>query len=780
MPVTRDRLRLRVRCTGAVQGVGFRPTVYRIAMSLGLDGWVLNDPDGVSIEVEGPPEAVNAFVPKLWADLPPLARIDDLLYDEIPVVNESGFTVRESTAGSRRRALVPADAAICADCRHEMEDPMDRRSNYAFTTCTNCGPRFSLVHSLPYDRDQTSMACFELCPACRAEYEDPADRRFHAEPVCCPACGPELRLLDADGAARAVGDVALAEARTALVEGAVLAVKGLGGFQLACRADSEPAVRRLRERKRRPRKPFAVMARDLATARRLVRLTPADEGLMTSPRAPILIAPRLADAPIDSGVAPGIGDLGVMLPTTPLHLLLMADPQVATLVMTSGNRSEEPLCRTNREALERLATFADLFLVHDRNIVRRIDDSVVRSCPKGPVLVRRARGWVPDPLPLPVTCDEPILAVGGHLQATACVAVDGQAWPTQHIGDLESEPARAFHAEVIEGLEDFLQVRPQLIVADVHPDYPSRWHADRLAHQRTGRQIDVQHHLAHAGAVLGEHGRFPDIDETVIAIVLDGTGWGGDGTSWGGEWLRIGGNLRWERIAALHAIPLVGGDRAVHEPWRVAVAALAAAGHLDLVPRTPLAALVGADDVATVGRLATTGSWPQATGAGRLFEALGALLGLTAHNDWEGEAAAMAESCVGSHHDASPWSEIAISDGGDPPRLPSRALIVAAAQRLAEGVDPSRVAGEFHATFCHLAVELTMRATNDRPGPVVVGGGCLVNRLLRSGLTDGLGGAGYDVLLPTAVPPGDGGLAYGQAVVAAAAVARRVEPERTR
>ncbi len=770
--VTHDRIRLRLRYTGAVQGVGFRPTVYRVATSMGLDGWVLNDADGVTVEVEGPPDRTAAFHDTLVTSLPRLARIETFDVCPTDTVGPTGFEVRVTTDAVRREAMVPPDAVVCADCRHDMATDSDRRRRYAFTTCTNCGPRFSIVRHLPYDRARTSMGCFELCDDCRGEYEDPGDRRFHAEPVCCPVCGPTLWLTDDGDRRLADGPEAVGAAARALSDGAIVAIKGLGGFQIACRADDDRVVRQLRARKRRPRKPFAIMTRDLAAARRLVDLTEADAALLSSPRGPIVLALRRADAPISPSVAPGVADLGVLLPTTPLHVELFRHLDVLDLVMTSGNRSEEPLCRGNREAIHRLGEFVDLLLLHDRDVVRRIDDSVIRSTGSGPVVVRRARGYVPEPLPLPIATPEPILAVGGHLQATACVAVGRQAFLSQHIGDLDSEGARAFHSEVIQGLEEFLEVRPRMIAADAHPDYPSSWYASKVRDQRAGVRLEVQHHVAHAAAVLAEHDRFPAPEETVTAILLDGTGWGDDGTAWGGEWLRIDGVLGWRRVAALEPVRLVGGERAVREPWRVAVAALAARDALGLIRDLPMARSVGDAVLASVTGVAGSGSWPLATGAGRLFEAVGALLGLAVDNDWEGEAAATLEAAACPAGDGSVWPEVAVTEMDGLPRLPFAGLVQAAARRAAAGESVASTAAGFHATFAALAVDVTRRVAP--PGSVVaLGGGCLVNRILRDRLSAGLRDAGFTPLLPFSVPPGDGGLAFGQAVVAAVGLARR-------
>jgi hydrogenase maturation protein HypF len=766
--------RLLVRCRGAVQGVGFRPTVHRIATELGLSGEVRNDPDGATAEVEGDPSATAAFVDRLRAELPPLARLDSIEVDELEPRGGTGFLVTETEEGRRAGALVPPDAAICHDCRREMDDPADRRHHYPFTTCTNCGPRFSLTNSLPYDRVKTSMACFPLCAVCEREYTDTTDRRFHAEPVCCPACGPTLWIQDADGGRRLEGQAAVEHAARALDDGLIVAIKGLGGFQLACRADDDAVVDRLRQRKRRPGKPFAIMVRDLETARRLVRLTPEDESLLGSHRAPVVLAPRTGRPGVSAGVAPGLDDLGVMLPTTPLHVELVRDLAAPTLVMTSANLSEEPICRGNREAIDRLTDIADRFLLHDRDVVRRVDDSVVRSTDLGPILVRRARGWVPEPIRLPVDAAEPVLAVGGHLLVTSCVAAAGQAFLSQHIGDLDSVSARSFHREVIDGLEDFLEVRPRRIVADAHPDYPSTWLADELAGQRQGTVLRVQHHLAHAAAVLGEHDRFPAPDERALAITLDGTGWGPDHTAWGGEWLALDGSLGWRRLGHLEPIPLIGGERAVREPWRVAVAALHTSGLGDRVDELPIAGLVARDHLQQVASLAKAPTWTRASGAGRLFEAGGALLGLATHNDWEGEAAARLEAlATTADRPPPPWSEVRLDHGSV---LPSSALLAAAARRLIDGEQPSQVAAGLHTTFCRLVADLTLRVTNGATGVVALGGGCLVNRLLVGGLSEGLSEHGFEVLLPRRLPPGDGGLAYGQAVLGAVSLARGVRP----
>lgn len=778
---SRELIRRRIVCRGAVQGVGFRPTVHRLATQLALGGTVRNDREGVTIEVEGERRTVELFERRLPTELPPLARLAELESRDVRVRGQRTFDVLPSVAGARRRALVPPDAGLCDACRAELDDPDDRRHRYPFTTCSSCGPRFTLVRSLPYDRERTSMAAFPMCPECAREYADPADRRFHTETVACRECGPRAALQLPDGETVAHAARALDLARQRLAAGELLAVKGLGGYQLACRADDPGAVRRLREAKRRPAKPFAVMARDLGTARRLVQLSPACEALLTSARAPILLAPRRIGADLAPGIAPGLEDYGVMLPTTPLHAELFRGAPYATLVMTSGNRSDEPIARTEAEAIERLGPLVDALLTHEREVVRRADDSVLRATSRGAVPVRRSRGWVPEPLPLPDSAPEPVLALGGHLQTTACLALGAEAFPSQHVGDLDTEEARAFLVEVARGLEDFLQAEPSAIVADLHPDYASTQVAERLAAERGGRVLRVQHHLAHAGAVLAEHGRFPARGETVLAIALDGTGFGPSGnggraTSWGCEWLALDGELRWRRLAHGTELPLVGGERAVREPWRVLCAALAGTGDLELLRRTPLAELVAPELLAQVSFLAPAETWPVMTGAGRVFEAAGALLGLAAVNTFEGEAAARLEAlatrALGVEAGIEPWPEVELRG----PELPSDALLAAAAHRVCAGEAASSVAAGFHATFARLAAELTLRVLPDGVRTVALGGGCFVNRMLATELALELERRGLEALLPREVPAGDGGLSYGQSTIAAVALARGCEP----
>ncbi|MBW2420283.1 MAG: Sua5/YciO/YrdC/YwlC family protein [Deltaproteobacteria bacterium] len=503
--------------------------------------------------------------------------------------------------------------------------------------------------------------------------------------------------------------------------------------------------------------------------------SPARDRWPDSARAPILLAPRRECELLCDEVAPGIDDVGVMLPTTPLHVELFRGAPFAALVMTSGNAWDEPIARCNDEASRELAGFAQSLLLHDREVVRRVDDSVLRSTPKGALLVRRSRGFVPEPVQLPLPTPEPVLALGGHLQTTACLAVGSEAFLSQHVGDLDTAPARAFLEEVASGLEEFLEVEAGVIAVDLHPDYASSWLGERLAEARGGRLLRVQHHLAHAAAVLGEHGRFPADGECCAALILDGTGWGPDGTAWGGEWLLLEGDLRWQRLAHTTPLALVGGERAVREPWRVAAAALRASGHDELLPELAAATGVERSVFDSVCALADSGDWPRATGAGRVFEAAGALLGAGPRNHWEGECAARLESLASrAGGRVSAWSEVELAEGKR--ELPTAQLLAAACRRRSEGEEPARVAAGFHASFCALAAQLSAAVLPAGVRTLAVGGGCLVNRLLREGLRTELEALGFEVLLPSALPAGDGALSYGQCLVASASLTRGMLP----
>ncbi|HET8593417.1 MAG TPA: carbamoyltransferase HypF, partial [Solirubrobacterales bacterium] len=582
-PAARSRARARIE--GVVQGVGFRPHVYRLAHELELGGWVLNDEHGVLLEVEGPAWAVERFFERLAGEPPPLASLERVERTSLPPSGESSFAIAESRRTGEPEALVSADAATCPDCLAELFDPEDRRYRYPFVNCTNCGPRFTIVRDVPYDRSLTTMASFEMCERCRAEYEDPLDRRFHAQPNACPLCGPRAWLCAADGRelspAEVAGDAAadggsvpdaIAAAAGALLAGRILAVKGIGGFHLACVADNDRAVTSLRARKHREDKPFALMAPDLDAVRSLVELTGSEEALIVGRARPIVIAARRPDAAVAEEVAPRSRDLGVMLPYSPLHHLLLADSGAA-LVMTSGNVSDEPIAYRDEDALERLAGIADLFLIHDRPIETRTDDSVLRSHAatdrRRPLVIRRSRGQVPEGLELPLYSPRHLLGCGAELKSTFCIAKGTRAWVSHHIGDLENyETLRSF-TEGVDHFENLFSVEPEVVAHDLHPEYLSTKYA---LERQDIEWIGVQHHHAHLAACLAEHG------ETTPAIgaIFDGTGFGPDATVWGGEIL-AGDLAGYERVGALWPVALPGGAAGIHEPWRMACSWLVAA-----------------------------------------------------------------------------------------------------------------------------------------------------------------------------------------------------------
>ncbi len=704
--------RRRIRIRGVVQGVGFRPFVYGLARRHGLGGFVLNDGEGVLVEAEGARAALDAFAESLRSEAPPLARVTSIESEPLPLGGASAFTIATS-APTGRTALISPDVATCDDCLRELFDPSDRRYRYPFVNCTNCGPRFTIVRSVPYDRANTTMAAFPLCGDCRREYEDPANRRFHAEPVCCAACGPQLTL-------------PLDEAAALLCDGAILAVKGLGGWHLACRAADDDAVARLRSRKHREDKPFAVMT----TQPGLLAEVGADEAaLLVSLERPIVLVPRRAGAPIAAAVSPGSAWLGLVLPYTPLHHLLLADVGEA-LVLTSGNRSDEPIAYDDDEARERLGGIADGFLGHNRPIHRRCEDSVVRA----QFPIRRSRGFAPGALPLPVDVRRPILATGAELKSSFCVARGRDAFLSAHLGDLEGELAyHAFRTD-IELYLAMLDVKPAVIAHDLHPEYLStKW-----ALEQDAQLLGVQHHHAHAAACLAEHGE----TGTALALVFDGTGLGTDGTLWGGELLRCDLS-RFERVAWLEPIPLAGGAAAIAEPWRVAAAYLERAGRP--VPWERWGEVRGALRV----------NAPLSSGMGRLFDALAAVLGVREAVSYEGQAAIELEQLAGSTS-AEPYAW-RFGDGA--------ALVRVAHDDLSAGRPRAQIAAAFHET---IAAGAAAACAEVGGGTVVLSGGTFQNLRLLDSTTARLNALGCRVLSHRQVPPNDGGISYGQAAVAAA------------
>ncbi|MBY8880012.1 carbamoyltransferase HypF [Actinacidiphila acidipaludis] len=795
--------RVRVTVRGVVQGVGFRPFVYALARELGLAGQVTNTGEGVVAEVEGTPEATAAFCERTGAEAPPLAVVQSVTREAVPPLGESGFRIVPSRQGGPRRTLVPPDTATCEACLAELRDPADRRYRHPFITCTHCGPRFTIVTALPYDRAHTTMAAFPLCPRCEREYTDPADRRFHAQPVACHDCGPRLRLVlpgSRSGGAAPVEDRGgdpVARARRLLAEGAVLAVKGLGGYHLACDASDENAVRTLRRRKARGDKPFAVMAADLADVEPLVRLGAAERNLLSGIRRPIVLLrrrPGTAGAGVlAASVAPGSADLGVMLPYTPLHHLLLGlpgdPPAPRLLVMTSGNLGGEPIVTRDDEALERLAPLVDAWLTHDRPIHVPCDDSVVRVIDGEELPVRRSRGYTPFPVPLPVPV-VPALAAGGDLKNVFCLGEGRQAWLSAHVGDMDDLATLGAFDHAERQLEEITGVTPQVVAADRHPGYRS----GRAAERRHGPGVRrVQHHHAHIAAAMADNGL--DGGSPVIGVAFDGTGAGDDGAVWGGEIL-VADYEGYRRAAHLQYVPLPGGDAAVRHPYRMALAHLFAAG-LPWDPELPCARACPEAERPILRRQLERGLHCVPTSSmGRLFDAVSSLAGVCHHAGYEAQAAVELEAAAASFAGAPqrPGYAFALAPGeasgpaGDgrtsPPATPAPLLIDpapvlgAVVADLAAGTDRGRIAVAFHAAVAD-AVRRVCAAVRERTGiaQVALSGGVFANALLSSACAGGLREDGFTVLRHRLVPPNDGGLALGQLVVAARAPVPTVQPE---
>ena len=740
--------RVEARVTGVVQGVGFRPFVHGEAVRLGIVGHVGNDSAGVFLDAQGPPEAVDALLAAVRTG-PRMSRVEDVVVRELPLGSATTFEIAPSTDAVGTTSI-PPDTAVCDDCLAEMRDPTDRRFGYPFIACTNCGPRYTIVTGLPYDRPGTTMADFPLCDACQAEYDDPTSRRFHAQPTACPACGPSL-------------SVPIADIVAALVDGRIVAIKGVGGYHLACDARNAAAVAALRDRKGRGDKPFALMARDLAVAGAVVRLTPGATDALTSPERPIVLAPSTDDG-LQASIAPGNGYLGVMLPYAPLHHLLFDAGAPDLLVMTSGNLSDEPICTEPDEADARLVGLADLLVHHDRRIHVACDDSVVRVLDDGIQPVRRSRGYAPLPITLPVD-SPPLLAVGGELKTTLAVAQGRHAWLSQHIGDTENLETLDLLARTAATLGDLQRVRPMAIVSDAHPAYLSRrWAADE-AIRRGVAHLTVQHHHAHLASLLAEHRVRPD--EPVLGFTFDGTGFGTDGTIWGGE-LLLGSYAGVDRVGHLRPVRLPGGDAAVRRPLRTALAHLAAAG-VDVSPG--LVAQAEPHELAVVGRMLQTGAGcTPTTSMGRLFDAVAALLGVRASVDYEGQAAIELEALAAASAITDPgdWAlDVLESDQGIV--LDPGPAIRAAVRAVTDGAPPAVAAGAFHAAVAE-AVARSAALVRARTGVATVGltGGVFANAVLTRACQGRLVRDGFTVLVHRLVPPNDGGLALGQVAVAAA------------
>ncbi|HET7928928.1 MAG TPA: carbamoyltransferase HypF [Actinomycetota bacterium] len=747
-PATEGRSAREIEVRGVVQGVGFRPFVWRLAEDGGLTGWVRNRSGVVEILVEGVAPALDAFCSALETRAPALARVDSVTWRDAAPSGFETFDVDESVVGSGGERLVSTDAATCRNCLQELFDPNDRRFRYPFINCTDCGPRFTIIEALPYDRERTSMRAFPMCPDCAREYRDPADRRFHAEPIACPACGPRLLLVDGLGEPLA-GDPIERAARL-LADGGIVALKGLGGFHLACDATDESAVAVLRERKRRPDKPFAVMVADLDVAAERFDLNGHEMTELSSSRAPIvLVRDRGTLAP---SVAPGHRRQGAMLPMTPVHHLLLREVG-APLVMTSGNRSDEPICIENREALERLADIADAFLVHDREIVARYDDSVERVWRGRGLVVRRARSRAPTPLPLAREV-VPTLGTGAELHGAFCLAAGRRAFLSQHIGDLVTEEAMASYGSAIERYERLFGLDPQLVAHDLHPDFLS----SRFAQELSVPSVAVQHHHAHVVSVMAEHG----LDGRVIGVAFDGFGLGTDGTAWGGEFL-VCDVASADRAGHLRAVSLPGGDAAVRQPWRMALAHADDAGVVD---EASTLLEVPADQADLVLRqVRSPGAATTTSSVGRLFDAVAAVAGLVDVATYEGHPAMLLEQVAEGGATREYGFDVGLEDGAIV--VDTRPMFVAVVRDLLRGRPVGEVAGRFHRTMAAATLEVCRVIRGGTGlGRVCLSGGVFNNDLLTSDLVARLETSGFEAYLPQEAPVGDGGIALGQVLVA--------------
>jgi len=752
--------------------VGFRPFVYRIARENQIAGWVRNTSWGVEMAAEGEAAALDAFVHALRHEIPPLARIDALTIDEATPDGLREFEILHSEAQTGAYQPVSPDTATCADCLHELLDPADRRYRYPFINCTNCGPRFTIIEDVPYDRPLTTMRAFDMCPTCRHEYDDPLDRRFHAQPNACPVCGPHVTLMDADGRVLAERDDALRRVAALLREGAIVAVKGLGGYQLACDATDAAAVIRLRQRKRRPHKPYAVMVTDLEEVRRHAEIDEVEAALLGGPAAPIVLLPWWSGSSIVREVAPHMDTIGLMLPYTPLHHILLRDT-ARPLVMTSGNLSEEPIARDNDEALRRLKDIADYYLVHNRDIHSRYDDSVWFVAAGEAQPVRRARGYAPDPIGLPFEA-RPILAVGGELKNAFCLTRDRYAFVSQHIGDMENLETLEHFGETLALYRRLFRVEPAIVAHDMHPDYATT----RYALEQPGEHVAVQHHHAHLAACLTDAG-MPD--EPAIGVIMDGTGYGLDGHIRGSEFL-LGDARGYRRAAHLAYLPLPGGDAATRRPNRIALAYMQTLAAGDDLP--PTLRGVSAAEVETVRTMIARGlNTPFTSSAGRLFDAVSALLGVCGDASYEAQAAIELEEVAQKdarsgdtalyEWETAPAGEA--EGGGITAHIPPIQTRILRLERLwggilndiRAGVPVSRIACRFHRTLARMIADTCIALRRESGlNRVALSGGCFQNRLLLTLTLEHLQDAGFTVLTHRRVPCNDGGLALGQAMVA--------------
>lgn len=761
-------VRRRFIITGQVQGVGFRPFVYGLAVKSMMTGSVRNAPEGVIIEVQASPEIVENFGEALVAELPPLARIVTMETETLaPVDDETTFEILKSSAGEGHSVLISPDVATCPDCLADMSDPANPRFRYPFTNCTNCGPRYTITRSVPYDRPSTSMSCFPLCPSCMAEYEAPLDRRFHAQPNACPTCGPEVWLTDQHGAEKARGDKAIQHLAEALAKGKIAAIKGLGGFHLACDATSETAVAELRARKNRPDKPLAVMVPGMEEARKLAEIMPEEEAWLTGIQRPIVLMSKTAHPPVAGTIAPDTNFMGIMLPYTPLHHVLfehyaaMCGDRLPALVMTSGNFSSEPICLGNREALKRLPEIADIFLLHNRDILIRCDDSVMRMnpCTGMPIMLRRARGFTPTPVFLP--SDGPtVLGTGPELKCTMTLTKGDQAFPGQHIGNMENLEVYGFYRETLAHLESILQVRPELVVRDLHPDYMTSLIAEEIAAERHVPIKALQHHYAHIHSVLAENRHLGP----VIGLALDGTGYGDDATIWGGECLFVDNEeLEEQRLARFSRIRLPGGETAVREPWRIAQAALWELGIREPgTYRWPWLDEFEPQSRLLPQLLEKNINAPLTSSCGRLFDAVAALMGLANTISYEGQAAIRLEKIQDmAENSAYPCP---LETDEDPAVLNTLELVTAVLEDLERGTDTGKIARRFHLGLINGLAEMAAAFSGILGiDTVALSGGVMQNLAIASELPMALEMCGLKVLMHRELPPNDACISLGQA-----------------
>ena len=746
----------RLEVSGIVQGVGFRPFVYRLARQLTLGGQVVNTADGVTIIVEGAPVDIDTFCRQLRGKSPPLAQITAVKASSLPPQGHARFVIVKSQSASRHSAFISPDVAVCQDCLDEMADPADRRYRYPFINCTNCGPRYTIIGGIPYDRATTSMGHFAMCPQCQSEYDDPADRRFHAQPNACPVCGPQVALYDHDRQRLQTPDP-IATVTDLLGQGRILAVKGLGGFHLAVDALNDEAVARLRRRKQREEKPLALMSPNLESIARYAHVGSKERELLSDMVRPIVLLRKRIPNPLAAQVAPRNRYFGVMLPYTPLHHLLL-DGGFAALVMTSGNLSEEPIAIGNQEAFERLGGIADFFLVHDREIFEPCDDSIAAFYSGQVRSLRRSRGYVPAPVFFGQSAPQ-ILACGAELKNTICLTRDKTAFLSQHIGDLENTASEAFFRRTIDHLKGILDIDPRVVSCDLHPDYLSSRYARRL---EGVQRIEVQHHHAHIAACLAENGH----SGPAIGLAFDGTGYGSDGTVWGGEIL-LADLSKFRRLAHLEPVPLPGGDAAVRQPWRMALSHLWQVWGDQLSHRhLPLFEKLNEEQIRIVCQMTARGvNAPLTSSLGRLFDAVAALCGVRHEAAFEGQAA-MELEMVAEKTDRCyefGWSQDEIR------RIPTEPIIRGVVHDLAEGLRASEISGRFHTTLIRLFTDLSLQlARQEKVNTVALSGGVFQNRRLLEGLSRSLAESGLSVLTHRCVPTNDGGISLGQAAVAAA------------